>query len=302
MQEVIKVNKNETNTFYNSEFGNIRTVMVDGQPMFVAQDVIKTLGYNSSNGDRFIHRHINQSDYTTVRGGGVARNKSLVLNESALYALILKSNSPKAQKFQHWVTSDVLPSIRKTGMYMNNQTMQKVLEDPDLIITLIQQLRDERKASKELQDALKERNNTLQKENEALTLKINTIKSALQDLFDINNTIPAAIAEKPKKIKRTVAINATTTIDSEKWQKTMQKRHEILFDKAQLVYCKYGLHRSALESDLTRYFSKNGLSLYGTVKKAKIGFPKCKVTIFHKICTSEELFSTACSYLDSLLC
>ena len=103
--------------FQNSELGKIKIYDKDGEAWFVANDVCKILGY--SNPRKAIADHVDEDDKNTVtiRDGNKGNPNQVVINESGLYALILRSNKPEAKKFKKWVTSEVLPSIRKSGYY-----------------------------------------------------------------------------------------------------------------------------------------------------------------------------------------
>ena len=111
---------NDLQIFSNEEFGEIRTVTIDNEPYFVGKDVANTLGYQ--NGSRDINRHVDEEDRRKVMIFDGNQNKeTIIINESGLYSLILSSKMPNAKKFKHWVTSEVLPSIRKTGSYRSNR-------------------------------------------------------------------------------------------------------------------------------------------------------------------------------------
>lgn len=114
--------QNELKIFENPEFGRIRTIEINGKPYFVGKDVADILGYQ--NGSRDINRHVDEDDREKVMIFDGNQNKeSIIINESGLYSLILSSKMPTAKKFKHWVTSDVLPTIRKTGGYISNSDM-----------------------------------------------------------------------------------------------------------------------------------------------------------------------------------
>ena len=102
--------------FENAEFGKVRTIVIDDEPWFVGKDVAEILGYQ--NGSRDINRHVDEDDRQNYQNGTFESPRGMtIINESGLYSLILSSKLPTAKKFKHWVTSDVLPSIRKTGSY-----------------------------------------------------------------------------------------------------------------------------------------------------------------------------------------
>lgn len=108
---------NEIQIFNSSEFGNVRTVTIDGEPWFVGKDVANALGYERAT--KAIQDHVDDDDKDEVPiQDSIGRmQKTPVINESGLYALIFGSKLESAKRFKHWVTSEVLPTIRKTGGY-----------------------------------------------------------------------------------------------------------------------------------------------------------------------------------------
>ena len=110
----------EMQIFNSEEFGNIRTVTIDGEPWFVGKDVAKALGY--SNTRDALATHISEEDKNTVAisDGKRGNPNQVVINESGLYALIFGSKLDSAKRFKRWVTSEVLPCIRKHGGYLEN--------------------------------------------------------------------------------------------------------------------------------------------------------------------------------------
>ena len=111
---------NEIQIFSNKEFGNIRTVNIDGEPWFVGKDVANALGY--SNNRKAISDHVGEEDKrygVTIRDSIGREQNPILINESGLYSLIFGSKLESAKRFKHWVTSEVLPTIRKTGSYQS---------------------------------------------------------------------------------------------------------------------------------------------------------------------------------------
>ncbi len=107
---------NELQVFNNEMFGNVRVLLQGDEPWFVAKDVADTLGYQ--NGSRDVNRHTDEEDRTkTMVFDGNQNKETILINESGLYSLVLSSKLPNAKQFKRWVTSDVLPSIRKYGSY-----------------------------------------------------------------------------------------------------------------------------------------------------------------------------------------
>ena len=128
---------------FNFEGNEVRTLKINDEPYFVGNDVAKILGY--SNYRKAVFEHVDDEDKlrTQIRYAGQNREVT-VINESGLYSLILSSKMPNARKFKRWVTSEVLPAIRKHGAYMTDEKIEEVLTDPDTIIKLATQLKDER--------------------------------------------------------------------------------------------------------------------------------------------------------------
>ena len=112
---------NELQIFNSVEFGTIRTVQVNNETWFVAKDITDNLGYQ--NGSRDITRHVDEEDRQIISLFISGQNRDVtIINESGMYALVLGSTLPNAKKFKHWVTSEVLPQIRKTGKYEMQRT------------------------------------------------------------------------------------------------------------------------------------------------------------------------------------
>lgn len=138
--------------FKNKEFGEIRTLMIDDDPWFVGKDVALSLGYGKGKSlNNAVARHVHEDDKGVteiVTPGG--KQKVTIINESGLYALIFGSKLESAKRFKHWVTSEVLPTIRKHGAYMTPQTLQKMLQQPENLIQLLQTLQAEQEENKQL--------------------------------------------------------------------------------------------------------------------------------------------------------
>lgn len=128
---------NELQTF-NFEGKDIRTFIVNDQPLFVGKDLAEVLGY--TNPQKALRDHVDEDDKTLNESFTVNGTKVILVNESGLYSLILKSQLPYAKRIKRWVTSEVLPSIRKHGAYITEDVMAKTLNDPNYIIGLIQSI------------------------------------------------------------------------------------------------------------------------------------------------------------------
>lgn len=140
--------------FENPEFGSIRTVEINKEPWFVGKDVAEILGY--SNPRDALARHVDEEDKNTVVNPDANRGNPniTIINESGLYSLILSSKLPKAKVFKHWVTSEVLPAIRKHGGYLSPEKIEEVLSDPDTIIKLATNLKEEQAKRREAEAKL----------------------------------------------------------------------------------------------------------------------------------------------------
>lgn len=130
---------------FNFNGTDIRTLTIDNEPYFVGKDVAKVLGYKNSRDT--LMKHVDEEDKkdgVAIRDS-IGRNQSAVaINESGLYSLILSSKLPTAKKFKHWVTSEVLPAIRKHGGYLTDEKIEEALYNPDTLIKLATQLKEER--------------------------------------------------------------------------------------------------------------------------------------------------------------
>lgn len=129
-----------TPQIFNFDQHEVRTVVINDEPYFVGKDVATGLGY--SNTPKAIRDHVDEEDKRAERIvhplGGL--QESILINESGLYSLILKSKLPSSKKFKRWVTSEVLPQIRKHGMYATDE----LLDNPDLLIEVATKLKEER--------------------------------------------------------------------------------------------------------------------------------------------------------------
>lgn len=136
---------NEIQTF-DFDGSGIRTLTIGTEPYFVGKDVAEVLGY--SNPQKAIRNHVDDEDKGVnemdTPGG---KQPIVIINESGLYSLILGSKLPEAKRFKRWVTSEVLPSLRRNGMY----AMDELLDNPDLAINALQKLKEEREARKQLE-------------------------------------------------------------------------------------------------------------------------------------------------------
>ena len=129
----------ELQIFQNAEFGSVRSITVNGEPYFVGKDVAEILGYKDTSDA--MRRQVDDEDKLTrcFTDSGQSR-EMYIINESGLYSLILSSKLPTAKRFKRWVTSDVLPAIRRHGLY----AVDDMLNNPDALIEALQAYKAER--------------------------------------------------------------------------------------------------------------------------------------------------------------
>lgn len=248
---------NEIKIFSNDQFGQIRTINQNGEPWFAGTDIAKALGYANTKDAILSHvededrRLIQRSEIATLENNlpkdafpfdfvsGEIPNRGLTfINESGVYSLILSSKLPTAKQFKHWVTSEVLPTLRKHQVYATPEMAEKILQDPDTIIRILQEIKNER----EKRIAAEEKNradapkvlfadSVAQAENDILVgelaklLKQNGVETGQNRLYNQlredgyimkNSTIPTQRAMEAglfRVIERTIAQpNGTTQI------------------------------------------------------------------------------------------
>lgn len=149
------------NEIFNFHGQEVRTVIVDNEPWFVANDVANVLGY--SNQRDALSKHVDGEDKITLTSQNATLenipNRGLsAINESGLYSLILSSKLPQAKDFKRWVTSEVLPTIRKHGMY----AVDDLLDNPDMAIAAFQRLKEERQLRLQAQEEVAQKNQIIQ--------------------------------------------------------------------------------------------------------------------------------------------
>ena len=139
----------ELQTFNSNEFGSVRTLTINDEPWFIGKEVAEILGY--TNTPKAIRDHVDGDDKLTERIVLSGQNREAIfINESGLYSLIMSSKMPKAKQFKRWVTSEILPAIRKHGVY----AVDEVLANPDMLISALTELKKEREKSKELTNTI----------------------------------------------------------------------------------------------------------------------------------------------------
>lgn len=209
--------ENKLQVFKNEEFGEIRTLEIDGEPYFVGKDVASVLGYAKPL--NAISKHVDEDD-SLKRGliDSLGRTQqTIVINESGLYSLILSSKLPTAKKFKRWVTSEVLPTIRKTGGYVN---------DEDLFINTYFPFADN--GTKAIFKSTLE---TVRKQNEIIASQKKTIENQNQDLMHKEDVIIGFVDEIDLAKKRQVlnrVVRYKTNNYSQRWNE-LYKQFEMKY-------------------------------------------------------------------------
>lgn len=208
----------ELQIFNNEEFGNVRSFMIDNEPWFVGKDVAEALGYKNVRDS--LARHIDSDDKrdgVVIHDSMGREQKPIIINESGLYSLILSSKLESAKKFKHWVTSEVLPTLRKTGSYA------KVPTDPRELLML-----------------------TI-KAHEQTAQRVDVLEEKVSDL-EKSTTIDSSQQYTLERIAKTTVISALGGIDSRAYQLMSRK----LFSNIWRDYKKYfklGSYRDTLKTD-----------------------------------------------------
>lgn len=192
---------NELEIFKNSEFGTVRAQEIDNEPWFAGSDVATALGY--SNSRDAIATHVDVEDRRigklTQASENATPNRPLTLiNESGLYSLVFASTLPNAKKFKHWITSEVLPAIRKHGIYATENVAEQIINNPDFGIKVLTALQEERSKTKELTTA----NQLLTEEKNALETELDRDKEwySIKRVAMINGVSPDDFHWRPLKI------------------------------------------------------------------------------------------------------
>ena len=212
--------ENKLQVFKNEEFGEIRTLEIDGEPYFVGKDVASILGYKDLK--HSILDHVDEEDRVNSKTQGqnapeFGQRGTWLINESGLYSLILSSKLPNAKKFKRWVTSEVLPTIRKTGGYVN---------DEDLFINTYFPFADDNTKA-----IFKSTLETVRKQNEIIASQKKTIENQNQDLMHKEDVIIGFVDEIDLAKKRQVlnrVVRYKTNNYSQRWNE-LYKQFEMKY-------------------------------------------------------------------------
>lgn len=159
---------NELKVFENPEFGRVRTVSVDNEPWFFAKDVCDALSIATNH----VRESLDEDEVSNLRsteiGPEFGGKAPLIVSEAGLYSLILKSRKPEAKAFKRWITHEVIPAIRKHGGYMTPEKVEEALLNPDVLIRLATELKEERNKNKALHDLAVEQDKHIARQNDRI--------------------------------------------------------------------------------------------------------------------------------------
>ena len=150
--QVIEASKFQETKIFSFEDQQVDILTDDqGNPWFIGSQIAKILGY--SNAQKAVRDHVDAEDKLTERIVLSGQNREVItINESGMYSLILSSKLDSSKRFKRWITNEILPSIRKYGVYAKEDTIEQMLNDPDSMITILQKLKEERAKAKELKN------------------------------------------------------------------------------------------------------------------------------------------------------
>lgn len=233
----------ELQVFTNPAFGQVRVIERDGEPWFVGKEVAAVLGYTDT--AQAIRKHVRANHKGVVEMTTPGGKQPLtIIDEAGLYSLVLRSKLPQAEEFQEWVTSEVLPAIRKHGGYLTPEKVQEALMNPDVLIQLATQLKQE------------------QERNKALQATAERLERDRDFLIEKRNTTTAASMVK-KRTSRTHS-DFTITELAEVWELSPKRLRDVLKEEGWLMQIDgKGFHyptlkapQGALYIEQTSYFSK----------------------------------------------
>lgn len=213
----------ETKIFRSEEFGEVRTTVIDGEPWFVGKDIAEVLGYVDPN--KAIAMHVDEEDKLNDKtASSLGQRGGWFINESGLYSLILSSNMPNAKRFKKWVTSEVLPSIRKHGIYATDNVIDDILNNPDFGIELLTKLKEERAARVEAE----KKNAILTHVNKTYTMTEIAKELNLKSAVELNKLL----AEKKVQYK----VNGTWVLYSDYSNLGYEDIKQEVLDNGKVIY------------------------------------------------------------------
>lgn len=206
--------------FENSEFGQVRTVTKDNEPMFCLMDICKALGMKNAT---MVASRLEEDEVTKLNLGSKNGETNFV-SESGLYAVILRSDKPNAKKFRKWVTSEVLPSIRKHGIYATDNVIDNILNNPDFGIELLTKLKEERKARVEAE------------KRNAILMHVNKTYTMTEIAKELNMKSAVALNKKLAEKKIQYKVNGVWVMYSDYSNLGYEDIKQEVLDNGKVVY------------------------------------------------------------------
>lgn len=203
---------NDIQIFKNEEFGEVRTLVVNNEPWLVGNDVAKALGYGEGKSlPNAINNHVDKDDKGVTKMMTPGGNQQVtIINESGFYSLVLSSKLPTAKKFKRWVTSQVLPSIRKHGAYMTEQTLNKALMSPDFLISLATQLKAEQEKLADAKNKIARQHDRIGTLEGHLKYNIEEVKRLTPDAEYTRKTLSSTTSWNTNIIAKELGLSAVT--------------------------------------------------------------------------------------------
>lgn len=194
---------NDIQIFNNSEFGQIRSIEMDGDVWFVGKDVAESLGY--ANPQKAIRTHVDEEDRTVTDSVTVNGTMAVLINESGLYSLVMSSKLPGAKRFKKWVTSEVLPTIRKTGAYAAPQ--QQIMSPAQLIAAQAQLMVEMEQKLAQIQSQTAAMESRYTEMQQKVDTAVRVFAKPREDSWsqDMERLIREAVAEKKGNLMTTKA-------------------------------------------------------------------------------------------------
>lgn len=212
----------DVGTYERTEFGTIRTMSIDGEPWFVANDVAKSLGY--ANPSDATNKHCKRSEMRWGSDSLGRRTEFKVIPESDLYRLIAKSQLPEAEKFESWIFDEVLPTIRKHGAYATDDVIENILNNPDYGIRLLEKLKEEKQARVEA-----ERKN-------AILTHVNKTYTMTEIAKELNMKSAIELNKRLADMKIQYKVNGTWVFYSDYSNLGYEEIKQEILDNGQVVY------------------------------------------------------------------
>lgn len=210
--------------FNHVKFGQVRALNISGEPWLVGRDVAESLKYKEPH--KAVVRHVEEDDRMKhpVTDSLGRKQETWIINESGLYSLILSSELEEAKRFKKWVTSEVLPSIRRHGMYATDSVIDQILNNPDFGIRLLQELKEERNKRLELEKT----NNILMHVNKTYTATEIAKEIGFKSAIALNNDL----AKKRIQYKQ----NGTWVLYSDYANKGYVEIKQEVLDNGKVIY------------------------------------------------------------------